>query len=186
MQPVLRDGERRDIRPRLSNYSHGLAVTSDALREARAACERAFSFLVSDFDYRKVRGRFRWGGFELGYCGQVLGVLVEWYPRDPLTVWLVILEDGDFPPRDVVVAGGGPLRYFDLGDVEIIKTGRRAVDERQLYGLPTERTAGVLSDSLRQYASELLRGELGEIPRLERRIRDRVAAAAAARGAGPQ
>lgn len=161
-------------------------MISDQLREARAACERAFSFLVSDFGYRKVRSRFRWSGFELAYQGQVLGVLVEWYPRDPLTVWLVRLEDGDFPPRDVAADAGVPLHYFDLGDIEIIKTGRRVVDERQLYGLPTERTAGMLSDSLRQHASELLRGELGGIPLLERRIRDRVAAAEAARRAGPQ
>lgn len=145
-------------------------MTGDQLREARAACERAFSFLVSDFGYRKVRGRFHWGGFELAYQGQVLGVLVEWYPRDPLTVWLVRLEDGGFPPRDVVADPGVRLHYFDLGDVEIIKTGHRVVDERQLYGLPAERTAGMLSDSLRQHASELLRGELGEVPRLERRI----------------
>lgn len=161
-------------------------MTSDQLREARAACERAFSFLVSEFGYRRVRSRFRWSGFELAYQGQVLGVLVEWYPRDPLTVWLVRLEDGAFPPRAVAADPGGPLHYFDLGDVEIIKTGHRVVDERQLYGLPTEATAGMLSDSLRLHASQLLEGQLGEIPRLERRIRDRIAAAAAARRAGPQ
>jgi hypothetical protein len=44
-------------------------VTSDWLQEARTICERAFSFLVTDFGYRKVRGRFQWSGFELGYRG---------------------------------------------------------------------------------------------------------------------
>lgn len=161
-------------------------MTSGELREARAACEHAFAFLVSDFGYRKVRGRFRWGGFELGYRGQVLGVLVEWHPRDPLTVWLVKLEDGDFPPRDVVTGGAENFRHFDLGDVEVMKTGRRAVDERQLYGLPAERTAGMLSDSLRTYASGLLRGELDDIPLLEGQVRDRVAAEEAIRRANPQ
>lgn len=158
-------------------------MISDQVRGARAACEQAFSFLVSDFGYRKVRSRFQWGGFELGYRAQVLGVLVEWYPRDPLTVWLVRLEDSGFPPRDAVVDAAEPLHYFDLGDLEIIKTGHRVVDERQLYGLPSERTAGILADSLRRHASELLRGDLDDLPRLERRIRDRMAAAKAARKA---
>jgi hypothetical protein len=161
-------------------------MTSDQLRDARAACEQAFSFLVSDFGYRKIRSRFQWGGFELGYRGRGIGVLVEWYPRDPLTVWLVKLEDGNFPPRDQVLRADTPLHYFDLGDMEIIETGHRVVAERQLYGLPTEGTAGLLASSLRQYASELLRGDLSVIPQLERRIRDRVAAAKADRRIHPR
>lgn len=153
-------------------------MTSDRLREARAACERAFSFLVTDYGYRRVRARYQWSGFELGYQGPLLGVLVEWYPRDPLTVWLVRLEDGQFPPREAVTATG-PIRYFDLGDVEVIKTGHRVVDESQLYGIPTDSTARTVADSLHEYGSELLRGDLDDIPRLEQRIRDRIAAAAA-------
>jgi hypothetical protein len=101
---------------------HELAVTSGRLLVARAICERAFSFLGTDFGYRKVRGRFQRSGFDLGYRGPGLGVLVEWYPRDPLTVWLVRLEDGSLPPRDRVTDVDTPLHYFDLGDVEIIKT----------------------------------------------------------------
>lgn len=161
-------------------------MTSDRLREARAICEQAFGFLITEFGYRKIRGRFQWSGFQLGYRGPGPGVLVEWYPRDPLTVWLVRLEDGSFPARDVVVDVDAPLHYFDLGDVEIIKTGHRVVDERQLYGLPTEGTARILADSLRQYGSDLLRGDLGDIPQLERRIRARAAAAQAARRTEPQ
>jgi hypothetical protein len=161
-------------------------VTTDQLREARAICERKFSFLVTEFGYRKVRGRFQWGGFELGYRGPGPGVLVEWYPRDPLTVWLVRLEDDRFPPRDVVVGDDTQLHYFDLGDLEIIKAGHRVADERQLYGIPTEATARIVADSLRQYGSDLLRGDLGDIPELEARIRARAAAAAAARRTMPE
>jgi hypothetical protein len=156
-------------------------VTTDQLREARATCERAFSFLVTDFGYRKVRGRFQWGGFELGYRGPGVGVLVEWYPRDPLTVWLVTLTGDQFPPRDAVLSEGTQLHYFDLGDLEIIKAGHRVTDERQLYATPTEATARVVADSLRQYGADLLRGDLGDIPQLEGRIRARAAAAEAAR-----
>lgn len=160
-------------------------MTSDQLREARATCEQAFSFLVTEFGYRKVRGRFQWSGFELGYRGPGMGVLVEWYPRDPLAVWLVRLEGEKFPPRDAVVVGPH-LHYFDLGDVEIIKAGHRVADERQLYGDPTRQTAQILADSLRRHGSDLLRGDLGDIPQLEARIRARAAAAQAARRTGPE
>jgi hypothetical protein len=134
-------------------------------------------FLVPDFGYRQVRRRFRWGGFELAYQGDALGVLVEWYPRDPLTVWLVRLVNGVFPPRGAVADAAGSFHYFDLRDLEIIKTGRQMIDERQLYGTPDERTASLLADSLRQQASDLLRGDMREIQLLETRIRERIATA---------
>lgn len=161
-------------------------MTTDQLRQARAICERAFSFLVTDFGYRKVRGRFQWGGFELGYRGPGVGVLVEWYPRDPLTVWLVRLEDGKFPPRDAVVSVGTRLHYFDLGDLEVLKTGHRVADERQLYAVPAEATARMVADSLRRCGADLLRGDLSDIPQLEGRIRARAAAAEALRRTQPQ
>lgn len=151
------------------------------LREARAVCERAFAFLVTDFGYKKVRSRFRWSGFEVGYRGPVMGVLVEWHPRDPLTVWLVRLVDGRFPPREMSVGIDRPLHYFDLGDVEILNVGHRVVDERELYNMPNEETAGFMAGSLREYGSGLLEGDLVLIPRLEQRIRDRARTATVAR-----
>jgi hypothetical protein len=91
-------------------------MISEHLREARSACERQFSFLVTEFGYRKVRCRFQWNGFELRYRGPLVGVVVEWFPRDTLTVRLARLVNGDFSSS----CGGGdaPINYFDLGDIE--------------------------------------------------------------------
>jgi hypothetical protein len=36
-----------------------VVVIDDGLRDARAACERAFAFLTTDFGYRRDRRRFQ-------------------------------------------------------------------------------------------------------------------------------
>jgi hypothetical protein len=146
-------------------------MTTDQVREARSACERQFSFLVTDFGYRRVRRLFKWQGFELRYRGTSVGVVVEWFPRDPLTVLLARLVNGDFPPSP----GGGEaqVNYFDLRDIEVIASAPTRLDERQLYDVPDDETAGVMARNLRDYGSGLLRGDLSLIPALEQRIRDR-------------
>lgn len=156
-------------------------MTTEQLRAARAATERCFSFLVADYQYRRIRSRFQWNGFELAYSGPSIGVLVDWYPRDPLTVWLVRLVDGSFPPRDQSLTDDEPLHYFDLGDVEILRSGSRGRDERELYNMPTQEMACRMAASLREYGSDLLRGDLTLIPLLEQRIKDRARMAAVAR-----
>jgi hypothetical protein len=55
-------------------------VISDSLRQASAARERAFAFLITEYGYRRDRPRFRWGGFELRYRGPVMGVRIDWSP----------------------------------------------------------------------------------------------------------
>lgn len=148
-------------------------MTSDGLREARAACERALDFLVTDFGYRRVRRRFQWHGFQLRYRGPVTGVQVAWYPRDELTVWLVRLVDGDFPPYPGTIHPGTALHWFDLGDIEAISGHHRQVSRWELYAMPSDETAGALAGSLRRCGADLLRGDLTRLPLLERRIRDR-------------
>jgi hypothetical protein len=144
-------------------------MTAEYLRLACAACERAFGFLVSDFGYERKDVRFRWSGFALRYRGPVIGVLVDWYPRDPLTTWVVKLTDGEFPKRHPDT----PLAYFDLGDVEAISGYRRTVQERDLYRTPNEEVAGALANSLRTCGADLLRGDMSRIPLLEQRVHDR-------------
>jgi hypothetical protein len=151
----------------------GRAMTSDALREAAATCERAFAFLVDEFGYRLGDRHFGSGGFALRYHGPVLGVLVDWYPRDPLTVWLVRLVDGRFPDRPVTIYPDTPLHYFELGDIEAASGYRRRIPELDLYRMPNQQTAGALADSVRECATDLLRGDLDRIPLLEQRIRER-------------
>jgi hypothetical protein len=150
-----------------------VVVIDDGLRDARAACERAFAFLMTDFGYRRDRRRFQWGGFLLRYRGPVIGVQIAWYPRDELTVWLVKLLDGDFPPYPITIHPDTVLHYFDLGDLEAISGQDRQVSQRQLYALPTDQTARPLADSLCGCGADLLRGDLTQLPLLEQRIRDR-------------
>jgi hypothetical protein len=146
-------------------------MISEHLREARSACERQFSFLVTEFGYRKVRCRFQWNGFELRYRGPLVGVVVEWFPRDTLTVRLARLVNGDFSSS----YGGGdaPINFFDLGDIESLASAPGRLDARRLYELPDNETAGLMARSLREYGSSLLQGDLSLIPQLEQRIKDR-------------
>jgi len=148
-------------------------VTSDCVRQARTACELAFAFLVAEFGFRRDRARYENSGFLLRYRGSGTGVLVDWYPRDPLTVWLVRLVDGDFPARTMTVHPNSRMHYFDLGDVEEISGQPPAVPEDQLYALPDETTAQLVAESLRRCAGDLLRGDLTRIPLLEQRVRQR-------------
>jgi len=151
-------------------------VTSDEVRGAGAACQRAFAFLVTEFGYRQDRLVFRSSGFELRYVGPGLGVLVEWYPRDPLTVWLVRLVDGDFPARGVTIRHDTELHHFDLGDVEAISGRPREAEGLELYELPGEANANLLAESLRTSGADFLRGDLTRLPLLDRRVKDRARA----------
>jgi hypothetical protein len=151
-------------------------VTTEPVRQAAQICERAFDFLVGEFGYLPRGIRFESGGFSLRYLGSALGVDVDWYPRDPLTVWLVRLVDDDFPARTLSVHPDSALNYFDLEDLEVISNHIRKVGKLQLYSLPNAENASLLADSLRAHAVDLLRGDLTRLPQLERRIRERARA----------
>jgi hypothetical protein len=142
-------------------------------RAIRVDFERAFAFLIDDFGYRRVRRRFRRNGFELAYQGPATGVIVDWYPRDPVTVWLVRLLEHEFPPRAFDYRTETELHYFDLGDLEVISGHRREPDDWQLYS-PSSVTAQVMANSLRRYGYDLLRGDHSQVPLLEKRIWARV------------
>jgi hypothetical protein len=141
-----------------------VVVIDDGLRDARTARERAFAFLMTDFGYRRDRRRFQWGGFLLRYRGPAIGVQIAWYPPDELTVWLVKLLDGDFPPYPVTIHPDTALHYFDLGDLEAIGGQDRQVSQRQLYALPTDQTARPLADSLRDCGADPLRAASRSFP----------------------
>ncbi len=86
-------------------------------------------------------------------------------------MWVVRLVDGDFPPRTDVIGPASPLYYFDLRDVELVRSQHSGIDERELYSMPTGETAHMLANSLRDCGSDLLRGDLALLPALEQRIR---------------
>jgi hypothetical protein len=81
------------------------AKESDWLRGRRDYCEAAFSFLITEFGYRRSVRRFRWHGFEIGYLGPGAGVRVEWYPRDEVMVWLLLPDAGEVPVAGVTRIG---------------------------------------------------------------------------------
>src|SRR5215510_10042153 len=96
-----------------------MTAAANEVREARAACERAFAFLVDDLGYKRCRRKYEDRGFVLEYRGPVVGVQVNWYPRDPFTVWIVELVDGEFPVDRGPVTSEWP-HFFELADVEAI------------------------------------------------------------------
>ena len=106
-------------------------------------------------------------------CGPGVGALVEWYPRDSLLVWLVLVVDGRFLPQSNPAGFGLPLRYFDLLDVEAVTGQPSGVGQQDLYSA-SEPAARALADSLRVCGISVLRGDLALIPALEQWIRDRV------------
>lgn len=153
-------------------------MTSDQLRTAIQESERAFEFLESEFGYRRSEPRLQSGGFRLRYTGDVLGVQVDWYPRDPFTVWLVRLQNGDFPPQAVPAATKDRPRYFDMEDLEQINGHRREITGLKLYALPDRETTDLLAGNLRRYGARLLRGDLSELGPLEQRVLGRMRAIA--------
>jgi hypothetical protein len=143
--------------------------TPDWLRGRRDACEERFSFLIREFGYRRSLRRFRWGGFQLGYLGPGAGVLVEWYPRDGVMVWLLPLDPGEIPAN---WGGPGGPRRFDLGFVAAAAGGRLGASDWDLYGAADE-VITALAGQLRSSGQNMLRGDYSQVPQVEDLIRAR-------------
>ncbi len=145
--------------------------TSQWLRGRRDSCEDRFSFLVGEFGYRRSLRRFRWGGFQVGYLGPGAGVLVEWYPRDGVMVWLLPLHPGEVP------AGWGDdgPRGFDLGFVAAAAGGRLEVSGRDMLS-PGDEVMTALADQLRGSGQDMLRGDYSQVPAIRDLIRARARA----------
>ena len=143
--------------------------TSDWLRDRREFCEEQFSFLAGEFGYRRSRRRFRWGGFQLCYLGPGAGVLVEWYPRDGVMVWLLPMKPGEIPVNWGET--GGP-RGFDLGLVAAAAGRRLDVNERDTYALSNE-AVSALAGQLRSSGQNMLRGDYSRVPAISDMARTR-------------
>ncbi|GIF08317.1 hypothetical protein [Actinoplanes siamensis] len=134
-------------------------MTAQHLLAAAQTCDRAFGFLVGELGYRRDPARYEHGGFALRYRGPVTGVVVAWYPRDTLKVWVVRLAGGEFPK--------GPdagRNRFALEDVEALSGHARRVGPWQLHVVPNDETARLLAGNLRRYAADLLGGDLSRLP----------------------
>jgi hypothetical protein len=147
-------------------------VTHPEIRDARAATERAFAFLVDDLSYKPCTRKYQWGGFVLRYCGPRVGVEVSLYPRDPFTVWIVKLVDGKFPARWGPTKPEGP-HYFHLTDVEAIGRPGEELQTLEVYEPPDAAAAETFARVLRDCGASLLNGDFSLVPTIERRIRER-------------
>jgi hypothetical protein len=147
--------------------------TSDWLRDRREFCEERFSFLTQDYGYRRSLRRFRSGGFQLGYLGPGAGVLVEWYPRDGLMVWLLPMDPGETP---VNWGGPGTPRGFDLGLVAAAADRQLDVNDRDTYAL-TEDAVTALAGQLRSCAQDMLRADYSRVPAISDMVRTRASPA---------
>jgi hypothetical protein len=141
--------------------------TPEWLREKREFCEERFSFLTGEFGYRRSLRRFRWGGFQLGYLGPGAGVLVEWYPRDGVMVWLLPTDPGEIPDN---WGDPGAPRGFDLGLVAAAAGRSLDVNDRDTYGL-TDEAVTALAGQLRSSGQDMLRGDYSRVPAISDMIR---------------
>jgi hypothetical protein len=140
--------------------------TPDWLRARRDFCEDRFSFLIGEFGYRRSLRRFRWGGFQLGYLGPGACVLVEWYQRDGVMVWLLPQSRGE-----VTTSWGAPggLRGFDLGFVAAAARGRLEVSTMPPAS-PTDEVIAQLAGQLRVDGQDMLRGDYSRMPTVDHLI----------------
>lgn len=134
-------------------------------------CEERFSFLIAEFGYRRALRRFRWGGFQPGYLGPGAGMLVEWYPRDGLLVWLLPLD-----PREVPANWGRPggPSGFDLGFVAAV-AGSRLENGGWDMQSPADEVITALAGQLRSTGQDMLRGDFSQVPAINELIRARAA-----------
>jgi hypothetical protein len=146
-----------------------MAKASEWLRGRRDSCEAAFSFLITDFGYRRSLRRFRDGGFQIGYLGPGAGVLVEWMPRDSVWVRLLPLSPGEVP------SGwgdpGGPGGY-GLGFLVCLAGDPPQVSDRAMYD-PSDDVMTALARQLRSNGQDMLRGDYSLVPAIRDLITSR-------------
>jgi hypothetical protein len=145
-----------------------MAKASEWLHGRRDFCEAAFSFLTGDFGYRRSLRRFRYGGFQIGYLGPGAGVLVEWMPRDQVTVRLLPLSPGEVPAN-----WGGPGGY-DLGFLVLLADKEAQVSDWDMYS-PTDDVITELARQLRSHGQGMLRGDYSLVPAVQDLITSRTA-----------
>jgi hypothetical protein len=148
-----------------------VVVTSQA-PDPLASVGPEFEFLVTDFGFTARNAERKRGGFELPYTKDDLGVLINWYPRDPLAVWLVRLVDGVFPPRgQTTIRADSVLSYFDLGHLEALTDCERT-PQTALYA-PTMESAQLLARSLRTCGESILMGDIRQLDALQNYVKER-------------
>jgi len=109
------------------------------------------------------------GGFQHGYLGPGAGVLVEWYPRDGVMVWLLPLSPGEVP-----VSWGGPTgpKGFELGFVAAAAGSQLDVRDEDVYSA-TDEALTALAGELRSSGQSMLRGDYAQVPAIKDLIRTR-------------
>jgi hypothetical protein len=153
-----------------------LAVTDNTYESALLRCEEAFDFLTRELGFARRRSWTDRSGFELVYASATTGVTVSQYARDPFTVQVCRLQDGEFPPPPRRNTPDEPMHCFDLTNIEQLTGTEIPVEEIDLYTFPSDEVIHRYANSLRGTAADLLRGDFTRWPELTKRANERTRA----------
>ena len=148
-------------------------MTDNTYLSALRRCEEAFDFLATELGFARRQARADRSGFELVYASPTTGVTVSQHTRDPFTVQVCQLQDGEFPPPPRQNTPDEPINCFDLVDIEILTETEIPVAAVDLYTLPSDEVIHRYADSLRRNAADLLRGDVTRWPELTKRSNER-------------
>ena len=151
-------------------------MTENSYTSALRRCEEAFGFLATELGFARRQARADRSGFELVYAGRTAGVTVSQHTRDPFTVQICRLQDGEFPPPPQQNTPDEPINCFGLVDIEAVTESEIPVAPEDLYTLPSDETIRRYADSLRRNAADLLRGDFSRWPELTERANERTRA----------
>jgi hypothetical protein len=136
-----------------------------------------FRFLEEEFGFsRRSSERTRYGS-HIAYTNETTSVRVSLEPREGgIFVELSRLVDGEVPSAPVIIESDSVLNSFDLDDVLLLRLGPPG----EALGAPSAFTVDEIeaeldtyATALRDYASDILRGDFELFPRLESLVKRR-------------
>lgn len=146
-----------------------------------AACEDAFSYLVSEYGYRVSHSAATERSFAVDFKGDQVGVRVMYQVGDALSVDVCLLDNSDFPGPVGEIRPDTRVIKFDLLDIEAVAGKDVPSAGTEAFAIPTRELLGEYAVRLRSSASDLLSGAMDIIPALQERVLDRARAAARAK-----
>src|SRR5690348_6622568 len=102
-------------------------------KEIKADCIEAFSFLTSELGYTVSGSSANKRGFHVAFKSATIGVQVAYEVRDPLTVMVFLLQDGEFPGSLGEITPQTTINRFDLRDIEAVQGRGRPSDQLQAF-----------------------------------------------------
>jgi hypothetical protein len=132
-------------------------VVADQLRKASKDCEIAFSFLETDYGFRKSSVSSDNTSFAVRFASDLVGIEISYAIRGGLIVWICLLDAGAWPTRPGRITSAADIRCFDLDDVQAVAEGQPPEVDDSIYAIPDQRILHARAESLRAYGDSLLR-----------------------------